>query len=109
MTRPYIESQFLPQHHDYPHQIEFFTVKEMANTFAILKELLSTTKKEYAGYMILHADTLVGIPLTDLVAFHEKKKGDLTLLLKAKRELGEQEKKMPEGEVETEIDNVLLG
>lgn len=59
--------------------------------------------------MVLHADTLVGIPLSDLMTFHESKKGDLTLLLKAKRELGEQEKKIPEGEVETEIDNVLMG
>jgi hypothetical protein len=33
----------------------------------------------------------------------------LTLLLKAKRELTEQEKKLPEGEMETELDNVLLG
>ncbi len=101
VLRPYIESQFLPQHRDYPHQVEFFTVKEMANTFAVVKELLTTTKKEYRGYLILHADTLVGVPLSDLVTFHETRRGDLTLLLKAKRELGEQEKKMPEGEVET--------
>jgi len=34
---------------------------------------------------------------------------DFTLLVKAKRELSEQEKKLPEGEIETEIDNLLLG
>ena len=46
---------------------------------------------------MIHGDTLVGVPLSDLISFHNDKKSDLTLLLKAKREQGEQEKKIPEG------------
>ncbi len=45
--RTYLESQFLPQHKDYPHQIEFFTVKDLSNTFVRVKELLAVTKTNY--------------------------------------------------------------
>jgi NDP-sugar pyrophosphorylase family protein len=81
----------------------------LANTFAALKELLLSTKENYEGFLLLHGDTVVGVPLADLVSFHEDRESDMTLLLKAKRELSEQEKRLPEGEVETELDNVLLG
>jgi hypothetical protein len=58
--RPYIESQFLIKHKDYPHKIEFFPTSELANTFISFKDLLVSLKRAYQGYLVLHGDTLVG-------------------------------------------------
>jgi hypothetical protein len=49
------------------------------------------------------------VNLNSVIEYHEKNESDMTLLLKPKKEYGEQEKKIPEGEIETEIDNVLIG
>lgn len=63
----------------------------------------------YRGYIVLHADTINAVPLPQVLSFHHLHRSEVTLIAKPKRELGEQEKKLPEGELETEIDNVLIG
>ncbi len=55
------------------------------------------------------SDTIYSVNLNSVIEYHEKNESDMTLLLKPKKEYGEQEKKIPEGEIETEIDNVLIG
>jgi hypothetical protein len=53
----------LPQHPTYPFKINFATVKDLSNTFAAVKEVLSKIKNTYEGLLILHADTIIGVPL----------------------------------------------
>ena len=77
------------QHQDFPHRIDFHSVKETANTFVSLKEILTSRKEQFDGYVMLHGDTIVGKNLKEVVKFHEDKKSDLTMLLKSKRELVE--------------------
>lgn len=74
-----------------------------------LKEVLQAEKQFYKGYIVQHADTINAVPLKDILHFHETKKSEVTLVAKPKRDLGEQEKKLSEGELETDIDNVLVG
>lgn len=109
LLQQFIETQFIPAHRDYPHKIEFKTTKDLSNTTLALKEVLLAEKQLYKGYIIQHADTINAVPLKDILHFHETKKSEVTLVAKPKRDLGEQEKKLSEGELETDIDNVLVG
>lgn len=68
--RPYLDTQFLPQHREYPHPIEYFTVKDLSNNFAAVRQLLTVCKDQYEGYLLLHGDTVVGVPLSELVQSH---------------------------------------
>ena len=43
--------------------VEFMAVKDIGNTFVAFKELMTSLKLEYEGFMILHGDTVVGVPL----------------------------------------------
>lgn len=83
--------------------------RDIANTTLALKEVVAAEKQLYSGYIVLHADTISAVPLREVLAFHQLRCSDATLIAKPKRELGEQEKKLPEGELETEIDNALIG
>jgi NDP-sugar pyrophosphorylase family protein len=105
----FIESQFASGQRGYPHRVEFRVVKDIANTTLALKEVLAEEKQLYSGYIVQHADTINAVPLNDVLAFHQQRRSEATLVAKPKRELGDQEKKLPEGELETEIDNVLIG
>jgi NDP-sugar pyrophosphorylase family protein len=105
----FIETQFSGGDRGYPHRVEFKVARDIANTTLALKEVIASEKHLYSGYIVLHADTISAVPLRDVLAFHQAHGSDATLIAKPKRELGEQEKKLPEGELETEIDNVLIG
>jgi NDP-sugar pyrophosphorylase family protein len=96
-------------HRDYPHRIELHVTKDISNTTLALKEVLTAEKNTYSNYIVLHADTINAVSLREMLAFHLERRSEATLIAKPKRELGEQEKKLPEGELETEIDNALIG
>jgi NDP-sugar pyrophosphorylase family protein len=87
----------LPAHRDYPHRIEFSVAKDCSNTFSAVKNVLKEVKVPHSGYLLLHADTINSVSLQEVLSYHQTKNSDLTLLVKAKRELGELEKKLPEG------------
>ena len=89
--------------------MEFRVAKDIANTTLALKDILAAEKELYSGYIIQHADTINAVSLREVISFHQQHSSEATLILKPKRELGEQEKKLPEGELEAEIDNILIG
>jgi hypothetical protein len=59
----FIDSQFIPQHPEYPYKIKFFSVEDLSNTFAAVKEVISEIKDKCEGFLILHSDTIVGVSL----------------------------------------------